>query len=128
MSVMIVTREQAADHLRIDDATPEADDLDLKILAASGIVLDYIERDASYYEVTPDDDDYYYASGPTADDTGDPTYSFPYQLQMAVLLLVGDMHRHRDTGNFQYKWQDAQLPQAVRALLYPLKSWGLSDG
>lgn len=124
---MIVTRDQAADHLRIDDATAEADDLDLKILAASDAVLDYIERDVSYYEVAETDDDDYYASGPTADGDEDTSYSFPYQLQAAVLLLVGDMHRYRDSGDFQYKRGPGQLPEAVRALLYPLKSFGIED-
>ena len=124
---MIVTRQQAADHLRIDDATPEADDLDLKILAASSAVLTYVERDVSYYETTTEDDEYYSASGPTADDDSDATYDFPYEMQAAVLLLVGDMHRFRDSGDFQYKLGPAQLPQTVRALLYPLKSFGIED-
>lgn len=123
---MIVTRQQAADQLHIDDATPEADDLDLKIMAASAIVLDYIERDVSYYETTTVDDEYY-AEGVTADDDGTTEYDFPYQLQQAVLILVGDFHRYRDSGDFQYKMNPAQLPNYVRAILYPLKSFGISD-
>lgn len=103
---MIVTRQQAADHLRIDDASPEAEDLDLKIRAASGAVLDYIEREVSYYGSPPE---------------------YPYQLQQAVLLLVGDFHRFRDSGDFQYKLGPAQLPQTVRAILHPLKSFGIAD-
>ena len=108
---MVVTRQQAADQLRIDDAAPEGNDLDLKIEAASAAALDYIERDASDYEV----------SG------GSGTYSFPYQLQQAVLAFVGDMYRYRDSGDFQYKQGGAQLPQTVRAILYPLKTFGIDD-
>lgn len=124
---MIVTRDQAADHLKIDDATPEADDLDLKIQAASAACLNYIERDVSYYEVEPDDEDYYEASGPSASEEDDPEYVFPADLQAAVLILVADFHRHRDSGDFEYKYVSAMLPSVVRALLYPLKSFGIAD-
>ena len=106
---MLVTRQQAADHLRIDDATAEADDLDLKILAASAVVLDYLEMDMEDF----------------GDSDSDGEVEIPYQVQAAVLLLVGDMHRHRDTGSPDYT--EATLPSTVRALLYPLKTWGMSS-
>lgn len=105
---MLVTRQQAADHLRIDDATDEADDLDLKIMAASEIVLDYLEM--------------------TIDDFGDSDSDgreIPYAIQAATLLLVGDMHRYRDSGAPTYT--EALLPPPVRSLLYPLKTWGISS-
>ena len=119
---MIVTRQQAMDHLRIDDATDEADDLDLKILAASAVVLDYIEQDTEDYadESTSDSDSSSDSSGSTG---GSTTYDWPYQVQAAVLLLVGDMHRHRDSNIPKYS--EATLPSAVRALLYPIKTFGL---
>lgn len=106
---MLVTRQQAADHLRVDDPTAESDDLDLKILAASGVVLDYLE-------MTIDD---------FGDSDSDGIVEVPYQIQAAVLLLVGDMHRYRDSGAPTYS--DALLPSAVRSLLYPLKTWGISS-
>ncbi|RLC31988.1 hypothetical protein DRH13_02275 [Candidatus Woesebacteria bacterium] len=124
---MIVTRQQAMDHLRIDDATDEADDLDLKILAASAVILDYIERDSEDYEV--DDSDSSNDSDSSSDDSssgdagGSSEYDWPYQVQAAVLLLVGDLHRHRDSE--MPKYSEATLPPAVRALIYPLKSFGL---
>lgn len=121
---MIVTRQQAMDHLKIDDATDEADDLDLKILAASAIVLDFLETEASDYADSSDDSGDSSGSG-SSGGSGSTTYDWPYQLQAATLLLVGDMHRYRDTGIPTYS--DTQLPQAVRAILFPLKSWGLSD-
>lgn len=122
---MIVTRQQAADHLRIDDPSAEADDLDLKILAASEIVLDYLETSASDYETESEDDDYYYASGPSGDDDSETEYNWPYQLQVATLLLVGDMHRYRSSDIPKYT--DASLSPAVRAILYPLKTFGISE-
>lgn len=106
---MLVTRAQAAAHLRIDDATAEADDLDLKIQAASAVVLDYLEMEEEDF----------------GDSDSDGVVEVPEQVQAATLLLVGDMYRHRDAGSPQYS--DALLPPAVRALLYPLKSWGITD-
>lgn len=107
--VMLVTWQQAADHLRIDDATAEADDLDLKILAASAVVMDYVEMDEADF----------------IDSDGD--VAIPFRMQAATLLLVGDMHRYRDGGSPDYN--EANLPSCVRALLYPLKTFGLgSDG
>lgn len=106
---MLVTRQQAADHLRIDDPAAEADDLDLKIMAASEIVLDYVEMDI---------DDF-------SDSDSDGELEIPFSMQAAVLLLVGDMHRYRDAGSKGYT--DATLPGAVRALLYSLKTWGIES-
>lgn len=107
--LMFVTRQQAMEHLRIDDGTAESYDIDLKILAASAVVMDYVEMD---------DEDFY-----DSDSEGIPEY--PYQLQAATLLLVGDMHRYRNSEIPMYN--EAYLPAAVRALLYPLKTWGLSS-
>lgn len=104
---MLVTRQQAADHLRIDDVASEVGDLDLKIQAASGVVLDYLEM--TIEDFTDSDDE----------------VSVPYQIKAATLLLLGDMYRYRDTSSPTYS--EAFLPPAVRALLYPLKTWGLSS-
>jgi len=125
---MIVTRAQAAAHLRIDDSTDEAADLDLKIQAASAIVLDYIEWTPDRYvaatEINELDSDYEIDSDWDedwdSDWLGDEDYLFT--LKAATLLLVGDMHRYRDGGSPNYT--EAFLPPAVRALLYPVKSWG----
>ena len=134
---MLVTRQQAMDHLRIDDATAEADDLDLKILAASAVVLDYLEIDADTYtssDADSDDSDSGSDSGgeyggsdsdSDSDSLDDSEVEIPYQMQAATLLLVGDMHRYRDSACPAYA--AATLPPHVRALLYPLKTFGLSD-
>lgn len=106
---MLVTRAQAAAHLRIDDATDEAADLDLKIKAASGMVLDYLEMSAEDFG--------------DSDSDGNP--EIPEKVQAAVLLLVGDLHSNRNAGSKAY--EGASLPSSVAAILYPLKTWGLSD-
>lgn len=105
---MLLTVKQAADHLRIDDYADEVADLTLKIEAASEIVLGYVERTEEDYQ---------------EDSSGDSTV--PKILQSAVLLLVGDMYRHRDTEMKEYN--GAALPPAVRAILYPLKTFGVED-
>lgn len=111
---MIITRQQAMDHLRIDDATAEADDLDLKILAASDIVLDYLEMEESDFVIESSDSD--------SDET---EYDYPSSVQAAALLLVGDMYRFRDSSSPAYS--EALLPSPVRAILYPIKTWGLES-
>ena len=103
---MLVTVKQAADHLRIDDYADEISDLTLKIEAASEIVLGYIEQTEEDYP---------------EDSNGESTV--PKALQAATLLLVGDMHRYRDSNMPNYK-DEAHLPPAVRALLFQSKTWG----
>ena len=107
--MLLVTIKQAADHLKIDDFADEIADLTLKINAASEIVLDYVEQEESDYP---------------EDSNGDSTV--PATLQAATLLLVGDMHRHRDSEMPTYK-TEAYLPSAVRAILFSKKTWGIED-
>jgi len=125
---MIVTRAQAASHLRIDDVTDEAADLDLKIQAASAIVLDYIEWTPDRYVATQEiaelDSDYEIDSEWDEDWDSDWLGDEDYldTIKAAVLLLVGEMHRYRDGGSPNF--DGASLPSVVRAVLYPVKSWG----
>ena len=127
---MIVTLQQAADHLRIDDTTDEANDLNLKIMAASAVVLDYIEwshdRYAAALEIDELDSDYEIDSDWDedwdSDWLGDEDHL--YTLQAATLLLLGGMHRYRDESNPNYG-AEATLPPVVRALLYPIKTFGI---
>jgi hypothetical protein len=103
----IVSLEEAIEHLRIDDYVAEEAVLDLYIQAASGVVLDYLEReewDFADYEGIPD---------------------YPFQMKAATLLLIGDLYRFRDSSSNAPR-SVASLPHSVRALLYPLKTWGLA--
>ena len=106
---MLVTRQQAADHLRIDNVDAEADALDLLVQAASAVVLDYIEMELAEF----------------GDSDSDGEVEVPEHVKAATLLLVGDMHRHRDGSSPSYT--EATLPPSVRALLYPLKTWGFDS-
>jgi len=103
---MIVSINQAADQLHIDDIGSVFRPLTAMIQAASAVALDYIEMA---------EEDFSTSDG----------YEYPYQLQAAVLLLVGDMYRYRDSGAPGYV--GAFLPGPVRALLYPLKTWGIES-
>ena len=98
---MIATVAQVAEHLRIDDITAESDSLEKMIKSASAMVLDYVEQQPNEEE----------------------GYEYPDQMYQATLLLVGDMYRYRDGGSPNYT--EAALPSSVRALLHPLKTFGL---
>jgi hypothetical protein len=105
---MLVTLQEAADHLRIDDIESVQNDLTLKIHAASESILNYIEM--------------------TIDDFGDSDSDgreIPYVVKAGVLLLLGDLYRYTDTSSSSYK--SATLPDPIRALLYDVKTWGLSS-
>lgn len=117
MNEMLVTRAQAAEHLRIDNVAAEATTLDLLIQAASGVVLDYLEMSVSDFTENAGDSD--------AEFSSDDLDEVPSKIKAAVLLLVGDMYRYRDSGAPTYT--EAILPPAVRALLYPLKTWGITS-
>ena len=130
---MIVTLQQAADHLRIDDTTDEANDLNLKIMAASAVVLDYIEwshdRYAAAVEIAELDSDYEIDSDWDedwdSDWLGDEDHL--YTLKAATLLLVGYLHADRAPGRdtISAGYTEGNLPSAIRMLLYPLKTFGV---
>lgn len=117
----IVTRQQAIDHLRIDEYSEEADDLDLKILAASAVVLEYIETtESDYIDSDSGDSDSGSSGGSEA------TYTYPYQIQAAVLLLLGDMYRHRSTDGTK-TYTENGLPFVIKALLSTKNTFGIES-
>jgi len=96
---MLVTYRQAADHLRLDSDDGE-DDIRLKIMAASGAVLNYLGVADDYY----------------TDSAGANTA--PATVQAATLILVGEFDANREGGG---DFASAHLPASVRALLGPLR-------
>lgn len=124
--VMLVTLQQASDHLRRDTNADDAD-LTLKIQAASAAVINYL-KSASPYEpeldsngdvVLDSNDDIVYA----LDSNGDPI-PLPV-VRLAVLYLIGVLYRDRD-GQEATNWQLGYLPMPVQSLLYPLRSPALA--
>ena len=107
--VMLVSLQQALDHLRVDN-TDDNNDLTLKIHAASGAVINYLKTGATFLDTN---------GGIDVDSSGDPV-GVPFEVQAAVLILLGVFYRDRD-GQEMDKWELGYLPKPVIALLYPLR-------
>ena len=117
--MMLVTLEQARDHLRSDD-TDDNSDLELKIEAASAAVLRYVT--ASRWEPERDED-----GVPVLDADGNETPALDVEgnktirteLKMGTLLMVAYLYNERDGSN---KSGDPHfLPAGVTAILYDLR-------
>lgn len=108
--VMLVSLDQASNHLRRDTDADDAD-LELKIEAASRAVLNYL-KDAEILStfLNSDGDVDYESDGIPID--------VPQEIQQATLLLVGYFYKNRDSSS---DFQMGYLPPAVMALLYPLR-------
>lgn len=116
-----VTLERGKQHLNMDH---DLDDVLITayIGAASGAVKNYL-KSASPYEVERDSND-----DPILDSSGDPTYVVDssgdkvvkYEVQAAVLLMLGFLYKDRDENPDQ-AFAQGYLPKPVTALLYPLR-------
>ncbi|HUH38763.1 MAG TPA: phage head-tail connector protein [Spongiibacteraceae bacterium] len=129
--MMLVTLQEASDHLRrdTDDDDP---DLGLKIHAASGAVMNYLKREMMAYE--PERDSMGNAvvdsNGwplPQLDSSGEPVPRF--EVKAAVLLMLGELYKNREGeqgGEIPTQWGYGYLPRPVVALLYPLRDPALA--
>ncbi|HEY8355161.1 MAG TPA: head-tail connector protein [Methylophilaceae bacterium] len=112
---MLVTLDQAREHLRSDTDADDAD-LRLKIQAASAAVLDYLGGySASFTD----------SSGNVLTDSDGAPIGVPERVQQATLMMVAYLYRERDgsqkyavPAQFGYGYA---LPQGVTALLYSLR-------
>lgn len=119
--MMYVTLERGKQHLNMDH---DQDDILITayIGAASGAVKNYL-KSASPYEVERDSND-----DPILDSSGDPTYVedssgdkiVKYEVQAAVLLMLGFLYKDRDE-NPDSAFDRGFLPKPVTALLFPLR-------
>lgn len=100
-----VTVDQAIDHLRA--SADESGDLELKVLACSQVVLDYIGGPIDEFTDT---------DGELITDTDGLVPNVPYPIQAATLLLVGYLYRNRD-GDPDKDFNINNLPAPVCALL-----------
>lgn len=116
--MMLVTLQQASDHLR-RDTTDDDTDLTLKVHAASAAVLNYLGAGATFLD----------SSGAVqTDSNGDPV-DVPFEVQAATLLLVGEFYKNREGeqgGEIEPSHGYGYLPRPVVALLYPLRDPALS--
>lgn len=117
---MLVTLEQASEHLRRDSADDDAD-LTLKIHAASGAVLNYL-KGANHFQAGLDGE-----GNPVLDGDGKPVYTTQvlFEVQAAVLLMVGYLYKDRDNDK-NHEFETGYLPRPVTALLYGLRSPSLA--
>lgn len=126
--VMLVTLQQASDHLR-RDTNADDNDLTLKIHAASNAILNYLGSSGVAYDYEID------SNGDIAyDSAGDPIYILDSagdlvplpEVQSAVLLMLGVLYADREgkdyiEGKVSPRLGDMSLPRAVHWLLDPLR-------
>lgn len=108
---MLVTLQQASDHLRRDTTDDDAD-LILKIQAASDAIVNYIGPDRIAELIV-------------FDSFGDPV-DVPKPIKSSVLLLIGDLYADRDGRDFIEGGTDERLnkiilPRTVHFLLDPMR-------
>jgi hypothetical protein len=124
--MMYVTLARAKQHLNMDH---DLDDplIEVYVQAASGAVKNYL-KSASPYEVERDSND-----DPILDSAEDPIYVVDssgdkvvkYEVQAAVLLMLGFLYKDRDENPDQ-AFSQGYLPKPVTALLYPLRKPALA--
>jgi hypothetical protein len=108
----LVSLAQAKLHLRADSSTHEDADIELKILAASLAVLNYMETGADAFLDT---------DGQVPTDTARDPYGVPEDVRAATLILLGDFYRNRD-GENNSEYEFGVLPRVVVSILYPYRT------
>jgi hypothetical protein len=114
--MMLVTLQQAREHLRVD-TTDGDNDILLKVKAASRAVVTYL-KSPSFAE----------SSGEIPEDSAGIAIDVPEDVQIATLMLIGYFDRQRDEdGGHEYEL--GFLPRPVSALLYPYRvpTCGVTD-
>lgn len=128
--MMLVSLQQAKDHLRMDHDDDD-NDITLKVHAASGAVVNYVKSDNIYqYAEDSEGEIVTDSSGDPVvllDSSGDPVPKF--EVQAAVLIMLGELYMNREAelqGEVAAQWGYGYLPQPVIALLYPLRDPALA--
>lgn len=117
---MLVTLQQASDHLR-RDTTDDDLDLTLKIKAASSAVENYLKDKDLVYQYTLD------SAGDKVfvlDSAGDKIIRD--EVKSAVLILIGNLYIDRDgdaytKGDYSERLGNESLPKTIHWLLDPLR-------
>lgn len=115
--VMLVTLQQASDHLR-RDTTDDNNDLTLKIHAASNAILNYLKDGATFLDT----------SGNPEFDSGGNILGVPQEVQAAVLIMLGVLYTDRvgmeyiDGPANNQRLGNMAIPRAVQFLLDPLRT------
>lgn len=117
---MLVTLQQASDHLR-RDTTDDNSDLTLKIKAASGAIKNYLKDSDLLYEYSLD------SAGEKVfvlDSAGDKIVRD--EVKSAVLILIGNLYIDRDgdaytKGDYSERLGNESLPKTIHWLLDPIR-------
>lgn len=112
--VMLVSLQQASDHLR-RDTSDDNNDLSLKIEAASQAILNYI-----------DDKQFLNSAGDVDFDSSELPIGVPRPIQAATLIVLGLLYVDRDSPDFRNgdtapRTGDIILPRTVHFLLDPYR-------
>lgn len=108
--MMLVSLEQGKNHLRVDN-DDEDEDIELKIHAASELVVGYLKDAANEFLDT---------SGEPEVDSSLTPVGVPYKVRAATLLMLGYLYRDRD-GDPDKAYEMGYLPRPVTALLYSMR-------
>lgn len=110
---MLVSLTQAKAHLRVDSSAEDTH-LTLLIRGASASVIEYIRSGADAFTDS--------AGDVIVDSAGEPQ-GIPENVQVAVLILVGNFYRYREgeSGIINPSWSAGYLPTAVVSLLTPYR-------
>lgn len=120
--VMLVSLEQASEHLRRDNTDDDAD-LTLKIKGISSAIMNYMAETAVATAIIADLD----SDGEIpVDSAGDPI-GVPEELQIATLIMIGVVYADRDAENYREggsieRLGKMSLPAAVHWILDPLRT------
>ena len=130
--IELITIQEARDHLRIDnydsDGGPDDNDLQLKIYAATGAVLNYLKSTRNLYEVERDEDGNVLVDSDgeeVLDGDSDGNRTVKPEVKAAVMLMLGYLCKDRD-GDPDKAYQPGYLPAPVMSLLYPLRDPALA--
>lgn len=102
---MLVTLQQAKDHLRVDTTDGDNDILG-KVKAASAAIIRYLKAPVFWSG----------SSGEIETDSAGVAIDVPDDVQIATLMLIGYFDRQRDEDEAK-QYGGGQLPEMVRALL-----------
>lgn len=111
--MMLVTLQQAKDHLRVDYDDEDAE-ITLLSQAAGAAIIDYLKSGATFLDSSGD---------VPVDSSGDPD-GVPYQVQAASLILIAELYKNREAeqdGEVNSQFGYGYMPRSVVALLYPLR-------
>lgn len=111
---MLVSLEQASNHLRRDSSDDDSD-LIIKIKAASRAVVTYMDGGADFFLDS---------AGDAIEDSNGTAIGVPDDVQAATLMMVGLLYKTRDgeAGTINPDFSSGFLPDVVTCLLYPYRT------